>query len=68
MKKILIILILASTFSCSNKEQADSIVINANIYTVNNNFDKAQPPRGRARFERPADRRYAGDRLRSRLL
>ena len=42
MKKILTLLILAATISCSKKEQADSIVINANIYTVNTNFDKAE--------------------------
>lgn len=29
------------TISCSKKEKVDTIVINANIYTVNNSFDKA---------------------------
>ena len=42
MKKIIIgslVLILAS---CTTKQQADLIVTNANIYTVNNNFETAQ--------------------------
>lgn len=30
------------TFSCSKKEKVDIIIINANIYTVNANFDKAE--------------------------
>ena len=30
------------TISCSKKEKVDTIVINANIYTVNNSFDKAE--------------------------
>lgn len=38
-------LLLCSTlliFSCSQKQQADLLVINANVYTVNSNFDKAE--------------------------
>ena len=42
MKKItFIFLILLSLFSCQ-KEKVDTIVINSNIYTVNNSFDKAE--------------------------
>ncbi|NVJ89561.1 MAG: amidohydrolase [Flavobacteriaceae bacterium] len=42
MKKIFLITSLTLLlFSCS-KEQADTIVINANTYTVNENFDKAE--------------------------
>lgn len=44
MKNILTFIVLISLFSCKEKEkiQVDSIVINANIYTVNETFDKAQ--------------------------
>ncbi|MFC4721538.1 amidohydrolase [Geojedonia litorea] len=43
MKKILSLLIIVFVFSCQKeKQQVDSIVINANIYTVNTNFDKAE--------------------------
>ncbi len=42
MKRFLLILITTSFFSCQQKEQVDSIIINANIYTVNSNFDKAE--------------------------
>ena len=42
MNKILSILIIALLFSCQNKQKADSIVINANVYTVNETFDKAE--------------------------
>jgi len=42
MKKITIIFLIAMTISCSKKEQVDTIVINANVYTVNKNFDKAE--------------------------
>ncbi len=44
MKNILLYLILIAFFSCKkvDKIQVDSIVINANIYTVNSTFDKAQ--------------------------
>ena len=43
MKYILSFLIIASFFSCQKEKiQVDSIVINANIYTVNEAFDKAE--------------------------
>ena len=43
MKNIVVILLMSMIFSC-NKEltQVDSIVTNANIYTVNSNFDSAE--------------------------
>lgn len=44
MKKLLTFLILLSFFSCKKEEKikVDTIVINANVYTVNATFDKAQ--------------------------
>jgi predicted amidohydrolase YtcJ len=43
MKNLLSLLIIASIFSCQKeKQQVDSIIINANIYTVNESFDKAE--------------------------
>ncbi len=43
MKKIILSLgIIAAFISCQQQEKADFIVINANAYTVNNNFDKAE--------------------------
>lgn len=43
MKKIVFLSVLSIvTFSCQQKEQADVIIKNANIYTVNTNFDKAE--------------------------
>ena len=42
MKKLIILLVLTITFSCTKKEMVDSVVINANVYTVNNSFDKAE--------------------------
>ena len=42
MKKILTVIILAMNISCTKKEAADTLVINANIYTVNADFDKAE--------------------------
>lgn len=44
MKNLFTLLILISLFSCKKVEpiQVDTIVINANIYTVNASFDKAQ--------------------------
>jgi predicted amidohydrolase YtcJ len=42
MKKIILVLLLITGISCTKKEKVDTIVINANIYTVNNNFDKAE--------------------------
>ena len=43
MKKLLSILILTTVFSCQkDKQQADLIVTNANIYTVDSNFNKAE--------------------------
>jgi len=42
MKKLSILIIAIITFSCEKKEEVDSIIINANVYTVNDNFDKAE--------------------------
>ena len=42
MKKLTILLLLLISLSCANKEQADLIVTNANIYTVDPNFSKAE--------------------------
>ncbi|MDO9274286.1 MAG: amidohydrolase [Lutibacter sp.] len=42
MKKAILLLLLISGISCTKKEKVDTIVINANIYTVNDNFDKAE--------------------------
>ncbi|MHB1106716.1 MAG: amidohydrolase [Lutibacter sp.] len=42
MKKIIVLLLLITGISCTKKEKADTIVINANIYTVNDAFDKAE--------------------------
>jgi predicted amidohydrolase YtcJ len=42
MKKLLFLLFIITTLSCTKKITVDSIVINANIYTVNENFDKAE--------------------------
>ncbi|HIP49574.1 MAG TPA: amidohydrolase [Lutibacter sp.] len=42
MKKIVFLLIISFVYSCTLKPAVDSIVINANIYTVNDNFDKAE--------------------------
>ena len=43
MKKLLVFFLIATIFSCeSEKSEVDTIVINANIYTVNDNFDKAE--------------------------
>ena len=42
MKKSIILLIAISTMSCAKKTAVDTIIINANIYTVNDNFDKAE--------------------------
>ncbi|PKP13755.1 MAG: amidohydrolase [Bacteroidetes bacterium HGW-Bacteroidetes-3] len=42
MKKAILGLLLILGISCTKKEKVDTIVINANIYTVNDNFDKAE--------------------------
>jgi predicted amidohydrolase YtcJ len=44
MKNLLTLFILLTLFSCKKEEKipVDTIVINANIYTVNASFDKAQ--------------------------
>ncbi|MFO7674378.1 MAG: amidohydrolase [Lutibacter sp.] len=42
MKKIILGLLLIAGISCTKKVKVDTIVINANIYTVNENFDKAE--------------------------
>lgn len=41
MKNFYLIVIALLAFSCENKEQADLIITNANIYTVNADFSKA---------------------------
>ena len=42
MKKLTTLFLCIIIFSCQKKEKVDSIIINANIYTVNTNFDKAE--------------------------
>jgi len=42
MKKLAFLLLTTLSLSCTKKEKVDTIVINANIYTVNENFDRAQ--------------------------
>lgn len=43
MKKLFLSIFLSTVFfSCTKKENIDTIIINANIYTVNENFDKAE--------------------------
>ncbi|MGC1630678.1 MAG: amidohydrolase [Gelidibacter sp.] len=43
MKKLLVFFLITTIFSCKNEKiKVDSIVINANVYTVNSNFDKAE--------------------------
>lgn len=42
MKKLIILLLVLITISCYTKQQADLIVTNAIIYTVNDNFETAQ--------------------------
>lgn len=42
MKNLYLLLILTICLSCQKKEQVDTIVTNANVYTVDDNFTKAQ--------------------------
>src|SRR5690554_33807 len=43
MKKLILLAVLLSIFSCQKeKQQVDTLVINANVYTVNSNFEKAE--------------------------
>ena len=42
MKKLTTLLLSLVLWNCSNKEQADYIITNANIYTVNQDFAKAE--------------------------
>ncbi|OBX27044.1 hypothetical protein LX77_00584 [Gelidibacter algens] len=43
MKKLVAIFLITLIFSCENEKiEVDSIVINANIYTVNDSFDQAE--------------------------
>ncbi len=42
MRKLTLLLLITMTISCSKKENASLIVFNANIYTANENFDKAE--------------------------
>ena len=41
MKKLFFLISIALVFSCTSKEEADLIVYNANIYTVDDDFSKA---------------------------
>ena len=42
MKNSTVLLLAVFAISCTKKEKVDSIVINANVYTVNSNFDTAE--------------------------
>lgn len=42
MKKYLLIATLISIVSCQQKTQVDSVIINANVYTVNSGFEKEE--------------------------
>ncbi|MDO5980122.1 amidohydrolase [Flavivirga spongiicola] len=42
MKKFFAFILLMGLVCCKTKEPVDSIVINANVYTVNDNFEKAE--------------------------
>ena len=42
MKKLFFLFLTISTFTFCKKQNADTIVINANTYTVNDNFQKAE--------------------------
>jgi len=42
MKRLTFLLLIVLLNACSGKEKADLIVTNANIYTVNSTFDKAE--------------------------
>ncbi|REE80495.1 hypothetical protein BX611_2138 [Lutibacter oceani] len=42
MKNLSILILAVITFSCDKKEEVDSVIINANVYTVNTNFEKAE--------------------------
>ena len=42
MKKSIILIFTILSFSCTKKIAVDTLVINATIYTVNSNFDKAE--------------------------
>lgn len=42
MKKLSLFFFTIMSISCAKKENVDTIVINANVYTVNTNFDKAE--------------------------
>lgn len=39
MKKLVVLTALIMGISCSNQIEIDTLVLNANVYTVNNNFD-----------------------------
>ena len=42
MKKSIILIFTILSFSCTKKIAVETLVINATIYTVNSNFDKAE--------------------------
>ncbi len=42
MKKLIFLLLVLISFNCASKQKVDLIVTNANIYTVNKNFETVQ--------------------------
>lgn len=42
IKKILLLALITTTFSCAQKEQVDTIIFNAKVYTVDTNFSNAE--------------------------
>ncbi|PQV48198.1 hypothetical protein CLV33_10545 [Jejuia pallidilutea] len=42
MKKIILLLLLIACISCQKKEIVDVLVVNANVYTVNDTFENAE--------------------------
>ncbi|MGH1386600.1 amidohydrolase [Kordia sp.] len=42
IKKILLLALITITFSCAQKEQVDTIIFNAKVYTVDANFSNAE--------------------------
>lgn len=42
MKKIILLLLLIACISCQKKEIVDILVVNANVYTVNDTFENAE--------------------------
>ena len=42
MEKLILLICVIITFSCTKKEKVDALFINASVYTVNDNFDKVE--------------------------